>query len=82
MVLKDGPKQGIQQVFDDYDANDVNLLKCVQGLIVQFGICTDPMLIGPGSEQPWDVRRFDNGIKPIGQKFADAAIPVVPVETC
>ena len=39
------------------------------------------MLIVPGSEDLWDIRGFHKGVVPIVQKFADAGIPAIPVET-
>ena len=50
MVINYGPEGNITHIFDDSEANKTNMLVGVEELFVQLGICTDPMVIGPGSE--------------------------------
>ena len=56
------------------------MLDSVRDLVVQFEICNNPMVTGPGTEFIWGIRGFDEGVKPIVQNITDAGIPIVPVQ--
>ena len=63
------------------ETSTTNRVCRLTGIYRAIGICTNPNMIGPGTDYVGNMRGVDEDIKPIVQHITDAGITIVPVQT-